>query len=325
MGSEAENRCEWRRRRRSAGGRPGSIPPNAQPPSSTPPEPTRQVPRKNARDPRWLTQSETMRTFAERRRRACQGRVPELSAVTSADGRTTTTTLTWIQRDLPAAGEVYRLNFHLNRRSGTRESKRDSGAGTLAEGRRRASVRSSRGLADHPHRRWLSLRIPHRKMVGFGRSGRTRLLGRSHVHGLGSPCGLDRSRVCWYGRAWRVDRPRSEAVGTSGVPVMEVGVLAEGRRRFGIERAIRFADSFLGMNANDEAIQRVRVASATGNISYLLDSPSDPRMRTWAADHLAQPGATEAVRSLMRLLSATDPKASRRSRSRKAPSLRGSP
>jgi hypothetical protein len=38
---------------------------------------------------------------------------PGAYRLASAGGRTTTTTLTWIQRDLPAAGQVYRLYFHL--------------------------------------------------------------------------------------------------------------------------------------------------------------------------------------------------------------------
>jgi hypothetical protein len=38
---------------------------------------------------------------------------PGAYRLASADGRTTTTTLTWVQRDLPAAGEVYRLYLHL--------------------------------------------------------------------------------------------------------------------------------------------------------------------------------------------------------------------
>jgi hypothetical protein len=32
----------------------------------------------------------------------------------SADGRATTTTLTWIERNLAAAGQEYRLYFHLS-------------------------------------------------------------------------------------------------------------------------------------------------------------------------------------------------------------------
>lgn len=38
---------------------------------------------------------------------------PDAYRIVSAGGRTTTTTLTWIERDLPAAGQEYRLYFHL--------------------------------------------------------------------------------------------------------------------------------------------------------------------------------------------------------------------
>lgn len=41
---------------------------------------------------------------------------PGAYPLASAGGRTTTTTLTWIKRDLPAAGEAYRLYFHLDPR-----------------------------------------------------------------------------------------------------------------------------------------------------------------------------------------------------------------
>ena len=38
---------------------------------------------------------------------------PGAYRLASAGGRTTTTTLTWIERDLPAAGDAYRFYFHL--------------------------------------------------------------------------------------------------------------------------------------------------------------------------------------------------------------------
>jgi HEAT repeat protein len=53
------------------------------------------------------------------------------------------------------------------------------------------------------------------------------------------------------------------------------------------------------MNAHDEAIQKVRVARANGDIAYLLDALRDPDVRSWAAGYLGKLRASEAVPDLI--------------------------
>jgi len=58
----------------------------------------------------------------------------------------------------------------------------------------------------------------------------------------------------------------------------------------------------------DDRIQKVREASARGDIEYLRDALSDTDARSWAARYLGKLGATEAIPQLVRLLGAKDPK-----------------
>jgi HEAT repeat protein len=62
-------------------------------------------------------------------------------------------------------------------------------------------------------------------------------------------------------------------------------------------------------HAEDDAIQRVRIAQRDGDVAYLLRALGDPIVRSWAARFLGKLGATEAAPALVRLLDATDPKA----------------
>jgi HEAT repeat protein len=63
------------------------------------------------------------------------------------------------------------------------------------------------------------------------------------------------------------------------------------------------------MKASNEAIQRVRKASAKRDTAYLVDALRDPALRSWAAYYLGKLDAVEATPALLRLLRARDPEA----------------
>jgi HEAT repeat protein len=62
-------------------------------------------------------------------------------------------------------------------------------------------------------------------------------------------------------------------------------------------------------SANDEAIQRVRVAWGKGDSEYLIRALTDPVTRSWAARYLGKLRVVEAIPPLLRLLDASNPHA----------------